>query len=142
MHEETNSTHEKEDSDAAPIENKTEVLELSPPLTRYRPNHFEKTFAHKLDKQDIWELEHLKTANMAKIQEIEEQYFTDSKTTKTLLETITDAQDQEAYKKKKGNKADLNYPHLSRGEDPPPNMGTYMYNPHLNDHAPEDSDED
>ena len=31
------------------------------------------------------------------------------------------------------NEADLNYPHYSRGEDPPPHMGTYMYNPHLND---------
>ena len=35
------------------------------------------------------------------------------------------------YKKKKAVLANMNYPTYSRGEDAPPQLETYMYNPHL-----------
>lgn len=56
--EEANSTPEHEYvSPHKEITMRSNALEMSPPLNRYNPDQFEKTFAHKLDGVTIKELD-------------------------------------------------------------------------------------
>jgi len=48
---------------------------MSPPLNRYEPNLYERTYDYKLDGVTVKELDQMKQANIEKIKEIEDRFL-------------------------------------------------------------------
>ena len=47
---------------------------MSPPMTRYNPNQFEKTFAHKLEGMNVQDLDEMRQTREDRIREIQSLY--------------------------------------------------------------------
>ena len=68
---------------------RSNALEMSPPLVRYEPSAFERTFEHKLDGVTLKELEQMRIANQDRIKEIENKYFGEESKSVNVHERIT-----------------------------------------------------